>query len=125
MIVAIRNVLILLGVVLIFQGCYYDKASQLYPAPYCDTTSITFSGTITPIFSSNCISGCHDAATQAGGYDFSTYAGIKASIVPSNRLIGAINQQNGYYAMPQSGGKLSSCDIDKINAWVDQGYPNN
>jgi hypothetical protein len=110
------------------QACYNDKADQLYgvkTSTGCDTSSVTYSGTIKAIMDQNCsISGCHDATTQANGYNFSTYSGLATSI-QLNRLLGAINQENGYFAMPQSGGKLASCDIDKITAWVHNGYPNN
>ncbi|MGN6569774.1 MAG: hypothetical protein ACTHJ0_17565 [Flavipsychrobacter sp.] len=113
-------------------SCYNDKADQLYVTPYnggnsgtCDTTNVTYSGTIAPIFSQNCnVSGCHDAATKAGGYDYSNYNGVVASIT-SNRLLGAINHASGYFPMPQNTAKLSSCDINKITAWVNKGYQNN
>ena len=113
--------------VLILQGCYYDKADKLYPASgiSCDTSNITYSTTIKGILQANCaISGCHDASSQAGGYDYTTYAGFVVTI-QSNRLLGAINHLNGYFAMPETGSKLSDCDISKITAWVNNGYPNN
>lgn len=114
-------------------SCYNDKADQLYVNPYnggnnngaCDTTNVTYSGTIVTIFSQNCsVSGCHDGATKAGGYDYSNYTGVIASIT-SGRLLGAINHESGYFPMPQNTAKLSSCDINKITAWVNKGYPNN
>jgi hypothetical protein len=117
---------------LLLGSCYNDKGDQLYVNPYngggsttCDTTNVTFAGTIMPIFSQNCnVSGCHDGATKAGGFDYSNYPGVTASIT-SGRLLGAINHESGYFPMPQNTAKLSSCDINKITAWVNKGYPNN
>jgi hypothetical protein len=88
----------------------------------CDTTTFTYSGVISGIISSNCL-GCHNSSSKGGGYDFSTYSGLVASIT-AGRLMGSITQQSGYFAMPVSG-KLSNCDISLIRQWVNAGYPNN
>ena len=119
----------LLAGILWLGGCYNDKADQLYVTPYncstiCDTSNVTFKGSIAPILSQNCsISGCHDASTKGGGYDYSSYNGVVTTIT-SGRLLGAINHASGYFPMPQNTAKLSSCDINKITAWVNKGYPN-
>ena len=112
--------------VLVLQGCYYDKADKLYTVSSitCDTTNITYSTVIKPIIQQNCsIPGCHDAS-QSGGYDFTTYDGLKNAL-DRGRVIGSINHLSGYIAMPQTGSKLSSCDINKITIWVNNGYMNN
>ena len=39
--------------------------------------------------------------------------------------MGAINHLNGYAAMPQGGGKLTDCEISKLQKWIDNGKLNN
>jgi hypothetical protein len=109
-------------------GCTNKKAdtpSPSNPVVTCDTASPTFSGTVNPIIQQSCaIGGCHDHPTQAGGYDYSTYTGLKLA-VQNQRLIGAIKHQAGFVAMPETGPMLSDCDIEKISEWVTIGAPNN
>lgn len=109
---------------LILTGCYFDKEDQLYPqaATGCDTTNVTYTATIKPIFDTYCAtSGCHDAQTKSFGHDLSNYNGAVTSA--QSRLLGAINQQNGFSAMPKGMAKLSDCDIAKVTAWVSAGTP--
>lgn len=112
----------------IVAGCYNDKADALYPSTgstTCDTTTVTFATQVLPIMVANCaISGCHDASSVQGGYDLSSYNGVKQS-VDNQRLLGSINWENGYQAMPQNTVKLTQCDINKITRWVNTGALNN
>lgn len=114
-----------IALVLILSGCYFDKEDQLYPISTgtgCDTTNVTYSASIKTIFDNNCaMSGCHDAQTKSFGYDLSDYNGSVAST--QGRLLGAINHQNGFSAMPKGMAKLSDCDISKITAWINAGTP--
>ncbi len=90
----------------------------------CDTLTLSFSGRIKPLLDTWCL-GCHSASNAGGGYDFSTYEGVRTAIAPNSRLLGCIEQQTGYSAMPQNGGKLSDCDIIAVKKWIEAGYPNN
>lgn len=89
----------------------------------CDTANSTYSASIRYIISDNCL-GCHSGPAPADGYDFSTYAGLKAK-VNDGRLWGAINHVAGYPAMPKNGTQLSACERIKIKMWIDAGAPNN
>jgi len=40
-------------------------------------------------------------------------------------LLNCINQVNGYDPMPNNGTKLPPCDILQIQAWINDGMPNN
>ena len=113
-------------VVLILNSCTKNKGTtQALNNSSCDTAVITYSGTIKPIISANCsISGCHDSATAASGYDMVTYAGLDQA-VQNGRLVGAIEHLPYYSPMPASGGQLSQCQIDDIVAWINQGALNN
>ncbi len=103
-------------------GCSYSHGD---PAPTCDVAheTITYAGVIAPIFSANCLR-CHGssvAATLGGGNDFSTYTAV--SRYPQNNLLGCIRHDPGYIAMPEDGGKISTCDIQRIEAWYALGKP--
>lgn len=89
----------------------------------CDTSSYTYSGRINGIMQTWCV-GCHSPTSSGGGFDLSNYTGVVNSIA-NNKLLGSINHQSGFFAMPQGAGKLSQCDIDAITKWVNAGYPNN
>lgn len=109
-----------------FAGCYADKYEELYPlgSVVCDTTTVTYTADIKPIFQSNCnTSSCHGAGTTSG-FDFSTHAAILVE-AQNGKLLGSINWTSGFSAMPQNLPKLAQCDIDKITRWVNQGAPNN
>lgn len=122
----------ILGVALL-AGCYNDSKEELYPVSTpstgggtgCDTANVTFTASVLPIFTANCAtSGCHTAATRAGNYDLSTYAGAKAA-VDAGRLLGAVKQLTGFSQMPQGKSKLDDCSIAKIDKWVALGAQNN
>ena len=109
------------------QGCYYDKEELLYPSTNCDTTNVTYAGTIAPVVGRNCaISGCHTGPSGSTIGDFSSYATFKTFLDASkDRLVGAINHQPGFSAMPKAANKLDPCTINKIQVWIAGGYPNN
>jgi uncharacterized membrane protein len=89
----------------------------------CQTDNRSWTQHIRPIIQTNC-AGCHSGANPGGGLNFSTHAGVVASIA-NGRLIGAINHQVGYKAMPQGGAKLPDCSIQQMLSWVNAGAPNN
>lgn len=106
-----------------FTGCAYDSEEVLYPANFCDTTSVGYAEDILPIVQDNCaLSGCHVAGGSGTG-NFTTYAALKAQ-VDNGRLLPSINQESNAVAMPPDG-RLSDCEITKITLWVQQGAPQN
>lgn len=111
----------------ILSGCYFDKEDKLYPTPAtstCDTTSATFSATVLPIMMQGCAtSACHDAISQSGGYNLTTYAGVKVA-VDDGKLLGCMRQESGFDAMPKSAAKLDDCLINKVARWVHLGAKN-
>lgn len=118
-------------VMLLVAGCYNDKADLLYPEPTqpggntCDTASMSYATHIKPITDQYCATAsCHNGSVNAGGYNMSSYAGLKLTVT-NNRLLGAINHQSGFSIMPQGMSKLSDCNINKITAWVNQGALDN
>lgn len=116
----------LAGILLLaLTGCYYDKESELYPAPVCETTDIKYSTVIKPILSANCATpSCHGSSNPGGGYDLTTYNGVKV-VVDNGELMGSITHASGYVAMPKDGPKLPDCQITQITTWVNAGALNN
>jgi cytochrome c553 len=117
---------VLLPFVFIYTGCYYDKASLVYPSNgnTCDTSAITLSADINNILSASCFS-CHGGdAAAGGGIKLEQYSVIKA-YADNGRLLSSITQDGGASAMPQGASKLSDCNINKFRAWINNGAPNN
>ncbi|MCX6244404.1 MAG: hypothetical protein NTU98_06825 [Bacteroidetes bacterium] len=86
----------------------------------CDSSNVTYTATIGPIVNSWC-TGCHGTSNPSNGLDLTTYDQVKAS-VNGGRLMGAIQQDYGYYPMPK-GSHLSSCEISLFQIWVRLGMP--
>lgn len=106
-----------------FTSCYYDNEEALYPAlnNTCDTTNVTYSGTIVPILNNSCL-GCHSSAATGGSILLTTYAQVVAS---APRITGSIKQLPNFSAMPKNSSKISSCSISQWDIWVRNGMPNN
>ena len=124
-----KNIIIIC--LLAFLGsCYYDNTEELYPYQNenCDTTNVTFSGTIFPIINDNCI-GCHSGSAPQGNIHLEDYATIsaQAQIAPGQfgSLYGAISHNPGNSPMPKNGTQLSDCRIKQVKVWIDAGTPDN
>lgn len=89
----------------------------------CDSSVYTYSAAVKPIMQNNCVA-CHSASLQNGGVDLSDYTGVK-SAATSGALLGTITHAAGFSAMPQGGNKLSDCNIQQIQKWIDDGMKNN
>ena len=116
---------VLIIILLITSGCYYDKYDKLYPPDAnatCDSTNVTYSVTVRGILDGYCM-GCHNASVASGGAVLENYADV-SSYITSGQLMGDVKQLSGFVAMPP-GAKLSDCDIAKLQKWVNDGAPNN
>lgn len=111
--------------IFLLPSCVWDSVEELYPdMADCDTTSVTFSNTIIPILSNNCFS-CHsnlNAPSFGGGLSFEDHQDVARY---SERIIGAVNHNEGFLAMPQGGDKLDPCSINLIEVWANAGAPDN
>ncbi len=106
------------------QGCYYDNKDILNPGGIkCDTSIITFSGSIKPILTGYCI-GCHSGPNAPSAVTLDTYTGVVTQASNGN-LLSTITHSPGHSPMPKNQDKLSECDIAKIRNWVVAGAPNN
>lgn len=121
-----KKILALMAMALITQSCYYDNKEDLYQNignNDCDTTTVTYSGTIEAIITTNCaVSGCHVSPNAQSNLDLSQFADVQ-SIALNDELVGRITGTPGPLMPP--GQKLPPCDIQKIQKWVADGAPNN
>jgi len=108
---------------LFFVSCYYDNEEALYPAlsNSCDTTNVSYSGTIVPILNNSCLT-CHSTPSTGGSILLTTYAEVVAS---APRITGSIKQLSGFSAMPKNSSKIKSCSITQWDIWVRNGMLNN
>ncbi len=121
----IKIVLVFVLSAVFINGCYYDVEEELYPGQgtACDTIAVTYAQTIQPIIAQNCLM-CHSQALQLGGIVLEGHAAL-ADRAAAGDLMGAINHEPGFSAMPQGAAKLNDCTISKIGKWVNDGAPNN
>lgn len=123
-----KIILIFSLLVLGLQACYYDNEEELYPTVEtgCNTKNVTFSETITEIFSSRCYA-CHsnvNANSYGGGIKLEDYQDVK-NAADGGRLLGSIKHEQGYAGMPIGAAQLDDCKISQIEAWINAGAPNN
>lgn len=107
-------------------GCYEDNEQDLYikiPSAS-DTTHVSYSKDVLPIFISNCaLSGCHTGTTPAANISLDNYAGIVDANVLTIRA--AINYQGGSPMPPPPASQLTSSQLKIIDNWINQGLPFN
>ena len=108
---------------LLILSCSYDKEENLFPNNNCVTTNVTYSKFVSNYVNRLCV-GCHSSASPSGGIVLDNYNDVK-KYVDNGRFIGSIRHDNGYERMPQSMPKSPKCDIDKLEAWITSGAPNN
>lgn len=114
--------------IIILQGCFYDKADVQYPGgTSCDTTGVSYDVEITAILNANCKS-CHQPGSGSYSginlYDYAVISGLALDgKFTYGTLLSAVMHQGGAPFMPQNGPMLQDCDINKITAWVNNGAP--
>lgn len=121
-----RLILFALNFFIVFlAACSYNNEEELYPNETCDTTNVTYSIDIKPIFEQNCYS-CHSSSAQTlyGNLNLEDFDNIQR-VVDDGHLLKNIKHEPDGIPMPKGGGKLSDCNILKIENWINQGIPNN
>lgn len=110
-------------VIVTVASCSKDNEEDQPGNNGCVTENMSFANNIQPILNANCTT-CHNPNLLNGNVNLTTYDGVKV-VADNGKLVGVINHSPGFPPMPQSGGKLSDCNIDKIEAWISQGKQNN
>lgn len=119
----LKNLIILVATAWFAASCYYDNAEELYQNynQTCDTSVVSFAQDVMPIIDNACVS-CHGNISPSAGLTLTDYGTITASL---QKVEDRINRPNGDpLVMPQSG-PMIRCNIDKINAWINQGAMDN
>lgn len=109
-----------------FTSCTFDKS---FPDPTNYGNPVCYETEIFPLIQSNCAkSGCHDAITQAEGYNFSYYDGIMKAVKPgkpnSSKLYESINGKGEEMMPPPPNETLNSEQVNTIKIWIEQGATN-
>lgn len=109
-------------ILFLISSCYYDNMEALYPQynASCDTTNVTYSGTVQPIINNNCLT-CHNSPSTGGNIVLTSYADV---VSYSSRITGAIKHLNSYSAMPKNAAMLKACSINQWDIWVRKGMLN-
>jgi len=101
----------------ILQGAINNRCDN------CDTSDITFSQNIYPIIQTRC-EGCHSGGDPRDDRKITNYSEIE-TIVLSGELLGVIQHDQNYTAMPYNLPKLPKCEIEQIILWIEDGWPDN
>ena len=114
-----------LGIVFLsfLSSCTYDNEETLY-GDVCDTSKVTYTNDILPVFQQNCYSCHHDGTILYGNLDLVNFSHIQR-VVDSGKLLKNIKHEPDGRPMPEGGTKLPDCTILKIENWIDQGIPQN
>lgn len=116
---------IISGGILFIIGCSKTSEDKLTtPTPGgCDTVNMTYSNDVQPILQANCYS-CHGNGNANGGVTLDSYEAV-SGLAASGILTGVITHASGFPPMPQGAAKLSDCDINTIQDWINRGAANN
>ena len=109
--------MLVLAFTLAISAC--NKDDNKTPIADVDCTTVTFSGTMSNLITTNCgDSGCHGAGSTNG--EFNTYEKIKV-IADNGKLANRVLDRQD---MPL-GGSLTSNELGQIQCWLDAGAPDN
>jgi hypothetical protein len=99
-----------------------NKNCDLNPVGGCDTTNVTYSKSMIPIFQLNCI-GCHSGSKPQGGVTLDNYSSVQ-TVVNNGYLLGAVKHLPKFVPMPGNNLKISDCNIRQIEIWIQNGAKN-
>lgn len=132
-----KQLLALAAAVCLFTGsflssCYYDSMEELgYLGTVCDTTAVSFSTDIQSLLDNSCLT-CHSATSAdalGGGNNMEGYDNLINFVTPgdpsTSSFYNSIAWVSGTSFMPKAEPQLSSCEINTVMAWINQGALNN
>jgi hypothetical protein len=120
---------IMTGFLIITIACSNENFEDIHPNAFnpqapCDTAGMTYNNDMKPLFIASCGADrtlCHKAPnTQDINLDNFFDA---RDIAMSGDMMGSILHQSGLTPMPDGGGFLDQCSINKIQNWIQSGYP--
>jgi hypothetical protein len=107
----------------IAEGAKNGDCAPLVSMDECDTTTISFTKIVVPIFQNNCY-GCHNPQKPQGSINLQDFAKVK-SLVDRGIFWKSVNHQTGAIAMPSKDLMLSECELKQLEKWIAAGAPNN
>ena len=116
-----KNIFLALVVISIVSSVFFscDKYQKGYD---CTGNIPTYNYDIKPIYDANCATaGCHSSPYHSSGIDLSTYSG--AASANNDAILGSVEHDVGYSAMPKNAGKLTDTQIKKIYCWMQNNKP--
>ena len=119
----LATIAIIMGCLVLFQNCEYDKEAFISVSDCSDTANISFAGRIEPLLRTSCFS-CHGNGANEGDVSLETYDNVK-TLALSGRLLGAISHSAGFAAMPEGADKLDDCSIEAVRIWIEEGTRDN
>jgi hypothetical protein len=119
------NLKVIYSLVLIIglTNCSYDNREELAKQEECNIEEVTFSGDIQPLLSQKC-GACHGSSFPEAGIVLIGYEQVTKQIA-NGKLIGTITHTPGFSPMPKNSSKLSQCEIQSVQTWIDNGALNN
>ena len=111
--------------VLLLSACTFDNEEMLFKDVVCPEINepVSYSLFVKPLLEKRCLS-CHSSILLSGNVNLEDYEKLKAQI-ENNKFLGSVRHAPGFSPMPQGEAKLSDCDIEKIENWINNGYPEN
>ena len=113
----------LIALLIHFSACNYDNEEELYPTSSCETVDMSYASDITNILQNYSCLSCHSSVSNDGSVTLEGYDNLK-TWVDNGALLKSM-KHDGPSPMPKSQAKMDQCDIDKIEAWINDGAPNN
>lgn len=116
--------------IILSSSCYYDNKDDLYDvvivpgeAGACDFTTVSYATDLMPILELQCNAACHNPTDRRGNIVLTSHSDV-IPYVNDGSLLGSIQYASDFVAMPP-GLRMPTCDIDKIQSWINNGAPNN
>jgi mono/diheme cytochrome c family protein len=101
---------------LVFTRCKHNPDMIINPGDNCDTTHVTYAGSVFPIFNQYCVY-CHSGVSPFAGIDLTSYKDVSA-IAQSGLLGGAVSHSPNFSYMPKYSKNLSDCQVRQIEIWI-------
>jgi hypothetical protein len=114
-----KKILLLFILTILLQSCYNDSEEAIYGVVDCDVTNVTYSTDVAPIINSSCATtGCHVSGGSGPG-NFNDFNELSAKIADGSFQNRVLVQMTMPPSVP-----LQDCELDLIQAWIDNGALN-
>ncbi|SHG46355.1 hypothetical protein [Flagellimonas flava] len=104
-------------------SCSSDSEEDLVPTDDDPTNgTVTYEDNISSLIGGSCL-GCHSSPpTNGAPFSLTTFSDVESR---ASGILTAISRQTGEPRAMPPGGRLPQSTIDLVDAWIDQGTPEN